>query len=354
MASRLTRWGAVTLVTIVVAIATLLPPGVSRIVEWGGNTPTYPTNALDAAVAANFNALAGAQFDLRKARWQREFDHAIASGRSPIVLDWSSDHVEFQPAFTTAAESLWRAIPQVPDAPRTVLLLKGDWRTWAPRTPPGVCVGILNTNRGAHWVRSVLRHGAGGCYLATEFGPAGRGLDRWLRAYGSLYVPGEIPPVPVVEQERPASIVPWADGWSRRGGFDWWSGPTYDACIAGQGWACVEAYGFGPAPDPARNIRLDSYVQWNTGLGQIPAALYADLGPERFRELWRSDDPVPETYQRLTGRPFSAWILDFAQRRAGRFAKDNALSWLGWLGTAGWIALLLGWFTARMVRQPAQ
>jgi hypothetical protein len=86
---------------------------------------------------------------------------------------------------------------------------------------------------------------------------------------------------------------------------------------------------------------------------ELPAALLADLGPERFRLLWRGTDPIPEAYRRLTGRSFDLWTMNYVQDAVGRLDKENGLSLLGWSSWLLWMGLLVGWFAVRVERRSA-
>ena len=62
---------------------------------------------------------------------------------------------------------------------------------------------------------------------------------------------------------------------------------------------------------------------------------------------------MPQSYQRLAGRPFDQWAMTYVQDAVGRIEKDNGLTALGWLGWALWMGIVLGWFAVRVERRSA-
>lgn len=356
MASRLTRWSMVAALALAAAMIALLPPGVSPLALYYYPRSTAPSDPLDEQLATTKLALDRASYDLYHAVAERRIAGFAPRGREPVVVITLHDTVQVDPVLTRFADSIWRGVAPDPRAPRTLLVgsLFGSSGTGSPADPT-LCTGALVMLRRTALGRTLaVVAGAGGCLLATEFGPPGRGLDRWLSSVGSFYLPGR---VPRAEAKIPV-LVPVQDVWIP--GFNepvdrlpWWTSPAMDACAAGRGSYCAEALGFGVAG-------LDSFQRWDrlaltsTLLSKLPGTLLEELGPERFRALWLSDEPLPVAYARVTGRSFDDWALDFVQHRVGRLAKDNVLSWGGWAGWVLWMGLLFAWFAVRLREQPAQ
>lgn len=354
MDSRLSRWSVATVVAIGVAMALLLPPGISPLVTWYQYQPFEPTNALDAALFANRVALSGAQFDLHEVTFARQLQPFLAAGRSPTVLRYAQQTLASDPALTAVADSLWRTIPHHPAAPRTVLV-SSEWNPAVLRVPApsGVCyAAVMPRGRGETPI-TALRAGAGGCLLATQFGPPGKGLATWLATGREYRLPGSVPRLDGPVRTLHAMNTPWVTGHQFDPEGAWWSmDPPVSACLAGRSEFCVEALDLGPARTVSGRW---AFYRQSVGLSVVlPAELLSDLGPERFATVWRSDDPLPVAYTKVTGRPFDEWAMHFAQHVFGRLVVETALSWSGWAGWAFWMALLFGWLVVRMREQPAQ
>lgn len=354
MASRLSRWSAVTLIVIGVAMVLLLPPGISPLVRRYEYRPTEPTNALDAAVQANRRALDAASFTLREVVFARTVKPFLGLGRSPIVLRDPARVLGIDPVLTAVADSLWQAGPRDPAAPRTLIIASGQ-RTaeLRARMPKGICYAVIGERGRNEAPITVLRGGVGGCLLATRFGPPGRGLGVWLASGRAFRIPGNIPRL-----DGPVAILhpintPWVSGREFDPDGAWWTmDPWVSACLGGRSAFCTEALDLGPERAVAGRW---AFYRQSVGLSAaLPAALLEDLGPDRFTEVWRSDAPLPAAYARATGRPFDEWAVNFAQHLYGRLVVETALSWLGWAGWAFWMALLFGWLVVRMREQAAQ
>ncbi len=167
---------------------------------------------------------------------------------------------------------------------------------------------------------------------------------------GHLVVP-EVAPT-TVGDIRVVQVGPqwpeWAIGERTPFGswIPWWAGRAALACGKGRAEFCREAVGVGGwAPESTRNGRFSLAYP-----SELPAALLAELGPERFGELWRSDASIPDSFERLTGTPFDPWAMEFVQRRIGRVERPTALGLGGWLGWLFWMGLLTGWTFVRMRR----
>jgi hypothetical protein len=356
VASRLTRWTCLTAVAVGASIVTLLPPGVSPLALWYNDLPRTPANGLDAALRTNQEVLDATKWQLQHLRAEAALARYRTGTRSPVVVHTAPDSVREDPSLTAEAAALWGTVPHHRDAPRTLLLVSTNLMPQTHQSPErGLCVGKLVPSRPWNELAgSPVRSGAGGCLLATEFGPPGRGLDEWLNAIGNFYIPGAVP-----RSVAPVRIVaPGNSQWFQRD--DWsreylarWSSTLVEACSGGRGVYCVEALGFGPGG--LDSLERTPRAFYSTRIfGAVPAELLRDLGPDRFGEVWRSDDPLPLSYERVSGRPFADWALRYVQQRVGRLEKDNALSLAGWFGWAFWMVLLVGWFAVRMREQPAQ
>jgi len=356
VASRLTRWALLTLVAVGASMVALLPPGVSPVLLFSSDPPTYPTNGLAAAVRINRELLDGSQWELNHLRVAERLASYRSGSRPLVVVHTGTDSVWEERALTREAEALWRSIPHHPDAPRSLLVvdpnLLPEKRPYHDRR---LCEArLIPYQRWNGSAGSAIRSGAGGCLLATEFGAPGRGLDDWLATIGNFYIPGAIPraAAPI----RP--VVPGTDLWFERDHLDgeplpWWSSTLITACSAGRGRYCVEALGFGPGGLDSLEHTPRAFYSSRI-FAALPAALLADLGAEWFGTLWRSDDPLPVAYEKVSGRPFADWATGYVQKRVGRLEEDNALSLAGWLGWGVWMVLLVGWLAVRIREQSAR
>ena len=353
MASRLTRWSVVTMAGVGLAMALLLPPGISPLAEWLDYRPAFPTNALDAAVEANRLALDGAQFSLREVVFARQLAPFLSAGRSPLVLRYSDQTLSIDPVVRAVADSLWKSGERSPVAPRTLLIAAG-WNRAALRaqSPNGTCIAALEERMRNEAPITILRADAGGCLLAARFGPPGRGLGGWLGSGPAYTIPGTSPRLDGPVRLLHPTVTPWVAGHAQDWEGWWSSEPAISACLAGRSAFCVEALDLGPERRVA--MRWAFYRRSAKFAGALPAALMADLGPDRFAEVWRSDDPLPISYTKATGRPFDEWAMNFAQHLFGRLVVETGMSWIGWVGWLFWMALFFGWLVVRMREQPAQ
>ena len=355
MASRLTRWSAVTVLALGASLAILLPPDASPFAAWEEYRPRVPTNALDAAVEANRIALSDAQFGLRQLRDSAALAPFHHSSKSPVVMLSGSDSMRSDGPLTAEAEALFRSVPRHRDAPRTLLIVTDQFRQHpADVGERGLCVAWLAPHDRWWWQGSPVRAGAGECLLATEFGPPGRGLAGWLRSTGSFEIPDAVP-----RRDAPGLVVtPAYDQLFERTAWNsyrlpWWSSTLVESCTVGRSASCVEALGFGPrGADTLWNWKATTYERLL--YAAVPARLLSDLGPDRFAAVWRSDDPLPVSYARVSGRPFADWAREYVQWRGGRMEKENALTLAGWAGWVLWMGLFVGWFAVRIRTQGAQ
>jgi hypothetical protein len=303
---------------------------------------------------ANEGALGVARDRLRVALRRQSLQTLLPRTAAPVVVRFDHDQAVVDTAMTAAAESLWRALPRGPDAPR-VLLIEGD-RAVAMRGDvwndlrADLCVAPFELTRGPR--TRTLRRVAGACALATRFGPPGAPMQAWLDSVGPISFSDAVLSTPGRGIVHALTTAESMDGWRADGGYDW--APTHEqvACAAGRVDQCLEGLGFHGGG--ARRINPPwERLGWRGGAARLPAALLLELGPERFGLLWRGRDPVPVAYEGLTGRPFDQWAMVYTQNAIGRFEKDNGLTPLGWLGWILWLGLLLFWFAVRVERRSA-
>lgn len=338
MASRLSRWAVITVVALAMIAAVLLPPGEAREPDYD-TVPDAPTNALDGAILANRAAVSATEGRLAGLRRSRALARYRADPSPLLVLQALRDGFMVDTVRTRAAQTLWRTLPPGGQAPRTLLIQSGD-RQRNLRMAADRCEAQLPTWEHVFSQGTVLYAGAGGCFLQAWFGLPGTGLRSWIDSMGGI----EVPRPRTADRTEIREVALATDVWVRvllgRGEtFAWWGSPELEACAAGRSSFCSAALRFTPTQDTSRR-------GWSVGwyreqlLAGVPAALLRDLGPERFATLWRSDRPVPETYQTLTGGPFDEWAERYVQRRVGRVVRHTALSFEGWLGWGLWMGLL--------------
>lgn len=357
MASRLTRWAVGSALGLVAVGVATLPPGPSILystIDWDPQAGPPGPNP-NGIVQANEGALGVARDRLRVALRRQSLLPLIPKAAAvPVVIRFEDDQAVKDVAMTAVAESLWRAIPRAADAPR-VLLVEGD-RAVAMRRdiwkdlPPDVCVAAFEGSRGPQ--TRTIRRGAGGCALATRFGPPGAPVRAWLDSVGPVAFSDAVLPPPGRELVHTLSLLGDMDSWRISGDYYWSPSREQQACAGGRPDQCLEGLGFHGAGVRRIDPPWQRYGRYG-GAALLPAALLADLGPERFGQLWRGNDPVPVAYRRLTGRPFDRWAMTYVQNAVGRFDKENGLTALGWLGSAFWIGLVLFWFAVRVERRSA-
>lgn len=210
-----------------------------------------------------------------------------------------------------------------------------------PEAPGQPCVVVFNISpRDVRWpgVAATDRL-LGTCGFYAAFGEPGAANTRWLLATQMRAA---------VHLQRPAALA--ADtgridhkDLSRLGQSDVLS------CQVGRADSCLAL--FSPAPPrfddsyrwwwrPSREIfelertgvpatALFGVNDGSMGTDWIAAGLLAelaaDLGPERFGQLWRDDRPLPESYAELEGRPLAAWIQLYVSRRVTPFQPGSGL-----------------------------
>jgi hypothetical protein len=356
VASRLKRWGLATGIAVVGVLVATLPPGPPTLPLlfaplWEEAEPT----GIDGHLHSVRRALIGAEWDLRVAQVRTSLDRVRPNGEAPVVLHFSEGSATATPdtRFTSHLRKLWQ-VHQIPTGPVRTVLVTGVPESHPgpeavlPRTP-GVCfarlVNKFETRRRADQVGT----SAGLCAIASRFGAPGESVRRWVEGVGHVVVPEVAPWVDPSIRPRAGGVqlAEWAVGGRQSWSEDrvpWWAGREVLACAKGRAEFCPVAVGLGGwTPGGARNTRFSRAYP-----SELPAAMLAELGPERFGELWRSDAPIPESFERLSGTAFDPWAMQFVQRRIGRVERPTALGLGGWLGWIFWMGLLTGWTFVRL------
>ncbi len=352
MASRLTRWTVATGLGLVAVFAATLPPGPSTILGTITSSAEPGPSGAAGLYAANEGALYRAREGLNTELRRRSLRTVVPKGPMPVVVHFRDTTAIIDVPMTAAAESLWRLLPRAADAPRVILVeafLSRRWKEW-DGLGDGVCITAFDSTKGPRmWT---LRRSAGACALATRFGPPGQGIRTWLDSVGAVSFPGANLP------QGGRGVIHTLTSWESLDlmlgvdGFSWSLIREQEACAGGRRDQCAEGLGFHEGSTRRIAPPWDNF-RGRFGTRNLPSALLADLGPERFGQLWRSDDPVPATYERLTGRSFDQWAMTYVQDAVGRIEKDNGLTPLGWLGWLFWMGLVLLWFAVRMERRSA-
>jgi hypothetical protein len=359
VASRLKRWSLATAIAVAGVFVATLPPG----------PPTLPLLFAPLWEESELTGIDGhlqsIKFAFNRAEWELKVGQVRAAlarvgpgGPSPIALHLAEGATvaTMEPRFTAHAAKLWE-VHQIPTGPvRTVLVSGpplGAIEAGLPRTP-GVCFARIAERYEMRWRTERIGGSAGLCAITARHGAPGEAVRRWVEKVGPVVVP-EVAPWrdPVIHRGEGGVQWPeWAIGGRQSGEFriPWWVGRAVLACGKGRAEFCPEAVGLGGwTRESARNGRYSLAYP-----SELPAALLAELGPERFGELWRSDAPIPESFERLTGTPFDPWALQFVQQRIGRVERPTALGLGGWLGWLFWMGLLTGWAFVRMRRGVAR
>jgi hypothetical protein len=331
-----------------------LPPGPSLLTGPVRHLEDEGPTGAAGIYAANEGALSWAAQRLHQAERRQGLHQLIPAGATPVVARFDSagriDIVRDQRR-TAAAESLWKRLPRAADAPRMVLF--GTFRMQPAHEltefTNGLCIAPFAPVRGPD--QFALRRHAGACAFAYQFGPPGVPMRAWLGTVGQV----AFPDAPRTLAGR--GVVQQLDVWSAydrwRGGPDlgWSLSRQLEACAGGRRDQCTGALGF--SPEDARAAAPWPMYRGSGSTADLPAALLADIGPERFRIIWRGADPIPEAYHRLTGRSFDLWAMNYVQDAVGRLDKENGLSLLGWTSWLLWMGLLVGWFAVRVERRSA-
>lgn len=352
MASRLTRWAVASGLGLVAVFAATVPPGPSVILGAISASEDPGPSGAAGLYAANEGALHRANVELTTELRRRKLAAVVPKGVMPVVVHGRDTTVLIDVPMTAAAESLWRLLPRAADAPRVILVedfLSRRRKEWGG-LGDGVCIAAFDSTKGPRmWT---LRRSAGACALATRFGPPGQGIRTWLDSVGAVSFPGAN--LPQGNRGVVHTLTSWEslDRMLGVDGFSWSLVREQEACAGGRRDQCAEGLGFHEGSTRRIAPPWDNY-RGRFGTRNLPSALLADLGPERFGQLWRSDAPVPQSYQRLAGRPFDQWAMTYVQDAVGRIEKDNGLTALGWLGWALWMGIVLVWFAVRVERRSA-
>jgi hypothetical protein len=353
VAPRLRRWALATGLALAGILIATLPPGPPTVALlflpfWEEPERT----GLDGQLQAVNSAFHKAEWELRVARARTALAEVGPGGASPIVLHVAehSATATVDTGFTSHVKKLWR-VHRIPTGPvRTVLVSGTAENMFDPGLvqPPGVCIARLvdrfEMRRRIHRVGN----SAGLCAIVSRHGVPGESVRRWVDGVGPLMVPEVAPWVdPEIHPVEAGVQWPeWAVGARPTYEFrvPWWASRAVLACGKGRAEFCREAVGLGDwIPVGPRFGRYSLAYP-----SELPAALIAELGPERFGELWRSDAPIPESFERLSGTSFDPWVMQFVQRRIGRIAQPTALGLGGWLGWIFWMGLLTGWTFVRL------
>ena len=359
MASRLSRWGWTALIGAAVVVGVLLPPGDTPLLIGYGVWPTETTDRLEVRKEALDQALDRTEWELARAQEAQQLGPLLHFGGDPTALMRDRGGVHLDPVATRELEAVWRSLPVRSPNVRTVILFDRLGRirrdlSDGPRSE-GVCFLRLGAKNQSP-VRNSVHTQGGECLFSELFGPPGKGLKAW---FDSLPVRGVEWDVSIrgmiLRDEADRSVVaqPWfARGYGSYlayGGWVWGPrGRSYAACLAGRGDQCRTSFGVdGSWASSSGRSAFSSDTRW-VPVEALPRALLTELGPERFVELWRADDPLGTAYAKVTGRPIDDWLLQWSHGRSGRFVQDIALSTLAWFGVMLWLLLLGAWNLIRL------
>ncbi|MBM3907726.1 MAG: hypothetical protein FJ363_06550 [Gemmatimonadetes bacterium] len=142
------------------------------------------------------------------------------------------------------------------------------------------------------------------CGFSGAFGPPSAAVRQWLheREYRPVAGGYDVSAIPRPPLRLRDEVVPYFN--SQRN-----SAMALDlrACVAGRAEHCLDAIAppaerpLGGIDDAASDYRW--YSWWWRGSPDVMNAVALSLGPERFRALWRAEEPVPDAYRRLSGVP---------------------------------------------------
>lgn len=219
--------------------------------------------------------------------------------------------------------------------------------------PNGRCLVIarMRPGRGVSWVSNDDRRRRffGPCAFFKAFGHPGAAVSGWLQRHDwsfALYGDWSAP--------YPAWTDPWFSSRSYRGshhGLRRWASGDGFACASGERDRCRKAVLEEPAPnrqlmragnawgnvvDP-NQVVIDRPI-WgrHTTLGTRETILLADmartLGPDRFREFWRSNAGVAEAFHAASGKDIGEWTHEWAVSTYGPQTRGPGMS----RGSAAW------------------
>ncbi len=218
-----------------------------------------------------------------------------------------------------------------------------------PATPGDPCLVVL-VQRDTRWAwdrfeQAVLPGAIGPCGFHARFGVPGPSVRRWLHAGGihaALAAPGS-PGSERLVAYRPSGmgrVMPLLFGETRRGPPDL----TLDACIAYGGQACAD-FVLDVAPDAFRLTELVdvlTHSAWVPESGRLLSDLLAEVGPERFAAVWRTDQPLPDAFRAAVGEDLAAWTHRWAVRTFGAAPPGTRIGAGAVALSFGAVGLLLG------------
>jgi hypothetical protein len=159
------------------------------------------------------------------------------------------------------------------------------------------------------------------CSWHARYGKPGRGVAAWLDSTYAIAIATRVP-VPL-----------GSDGGATVSYFVRGSSAATMACIAGRLEHCeglmlerpYSGFGLAHIPDAALTISGGrSYSGAARAFAYtLPASLLQnlehELGETRFREFWKSDEPVPVAFERVTGQPLDRWIRKVLRRDGANY-----------------------------------
>jgi hypothetical protein len=222
----------------------------------------------------------------------------------------------------------------------------------------GICLTIVPWFRSGDDVASAIRSGAGECAYAEIYGWPGKGVRSWLDSLSSATISWSSRVRGARWSDRwedldraPAAWFSFSDGRDYYGSGGWYWSPrarSWVACVQGRQDQCVTAFGLaGTWPSPVRRYGYDYYGSDRAPTSALPYALFQELGADRFRTVWRSNEPIAVSYAQVTGRPIDAWLARWAQANNYLTRRDIWLSLSGWVGVIAWVSLLGAWGAVR-------
>lgn len=359
MASRLNRWALVALLGAAVVVGVLLPPGDTPLLIGYWVWPKETTDRLEIRKEALDQALDRTEWELARAQEAQQLGPLLHFGGDPTALGRDRRGVHVDLAKTRELEAVWRSLPVRSPNVRTVILFDrhGTIRRALSAGPgaEGVCFLRLGATDQSS-LRSAVHTQGGECLFSELFGLPGTGVKAW---FDSLPAQGAEWDVSIRrmtfrdEADRSVVAQPWfSQGYGSYlayGGWAWGPrGRSYAACLAGRGDQCRTSFGMdGSWASSSDRSAFSHDTRW-VPVEALPRALLTELGPERFVELWRADDPLGTGYAKVTGRPIDDWLMHWAQDRSGRFVQDIGLSTLAWFGVLLWLLLLGAWNLIRL------
>lgn len=177
---------------------------------------------------------------------------------------------------------------------------------------------------------SVLANPLGPCFWYAAFGDPGRTMTRFLEEQGfaGMARAGVLTRGDASSGGEFALPQLFAE-LGMMGQLNWMGSLPSLVCNAHGGPSCTES-AVGRYQRGGRDaLRMSATIPWSYGL-QFPRAmsvpnLVADLGPERFARLWRSDRPFADAFAEASGEPLDRYIQRAYQRESN--ASYHAGPW---------------------------